>query len=110
LVNVNDLGATWYGCSSLTALPVIGFHIENVISANIMALLSNNITTVNYDAVLVDWEARLESLYPSGVGYPNSGLAPHFGDATYTLGSAAETARTSLINNFGWTITDGGGI
>lgn len=107
LVNVTNLVATWADCSSLAQLPLIGFHIENVTNASFMAV---GVTATNYDAILVDFEARLESLYPSGVGYPNTGLDIHFGNSKYTIGSAAETARTSLINNFGWVITDGGGI
>jgi len=110
LINVTNLDRTWQNLPLITELPLIGFHIENVTSAITMAILSNNITTANYDAILIDFHTRLEGLYPSGVGYPNSGLVIHFGDATYTIGSAAETARTALINDFGWVLTDGGGI
>ena len=65
--------------------------------------------TSDYDAILVGCEATLQSSYPGGVGYtpiPNI----DFGSSQYTLGGPAETARTSLINIYGWTITDGGGI
>jgi len=58
------------------------------------------LSTANYDATLVAWEAQA----------PTNAVAFHFGTSTYTLGSAAETARTSLISTYGWTITDGGGI
>lgn len=58
------------------------------------------LSTGNYDALLVSWEAQT----------PQSGITISFGSAKYTLGSAAETARTSLINTYGWTITDGGGV
>ena len=67
------------------------------------------LSTVNYDALLVDWEATLQSAYPGGVGYPHT-ININFYLSKYTLGSAAESARTSLISNFGWTITDGGGV
>ena len=59
-----------------------------------------NLTTSNYDALLLAWEAQA----------PVNAVPIGFGDAKYTLGSAAEAARTSLINTYGWTITDGGGI
>ena len=60
-----------------------------------------SITTVNYDALLVSWEGQA----------PNEDLGNvHFGGSEFTSGSAAETARTSLIDTYGWTITDGGGI
>jgi len=39
---------------------------------------------------------------------PQSNMSVHFGNSQYTAGGAAEAARTSLINTYGWTITDGG--
>ena len=60
-----------------------------------------NITTVNYDALLVSWEGQT----------PNSGLVGvNFGNSQYSLGSAAATARASLVSTYSWTIIDGGGI
>jgi len=70
---------------------------------------ATGLSTTNYDALLIDWEANLQAAYPGGVGYPYT-ISVDFGGSQYTLGSAAETARTSLINNFSWTITDGGGV
>ncbi len=65
--------------------------------------------TSDYDAILVGWEATLQSVYPGGVGYvPTTTI--DFGLSQYTLGTAAETAHTSLINTYGWTINDGGGV
>ena len=61
---------------------------------------STALSTANYDALLVSWEAQAPSLNE----------APDFGTAQYTLGSAAATARASLISTYGWAITDGGGI
>jgi hypothetical protein len=57
-------------------------------------------STANYDALLVSWNAQV----------PKTGIAINFGASKYTLGSAAATARASLISTYGWTITDGGGI
>jgi hypothetical protein len=62
--------------------------------------ISTNISTVNYDLLLVSWEAQA----------PPNAVAINFGSANYTIGSAAEAARASLISTYGWTITDGGGI
>lgn len=70
---------------------------------------SVTLSTTNYNALLIGWEASLQSAYPSGTDYPYT-ISIDFGSSQYTLGGSAETARTSLINNFGWTITDGGGI
>jgi hypothetical protein len=61
---------------------------------------NNALSTSAYDAVLVAWEAQAV----------NNSVSIHFGDATYTTGSAADTARTALANDHLWTITDGGGV
>lgn len=72
---------------------------------------ATGLSTANYDATLIGWEAKLQAAYPGGVGYPTSGgYNPEFGGSQYTLGSAADIARASLISTFGWTIFDGGGI
>lgn len=63
--------------------------------------LNETMSTANYDALLIGWEAQ--SL--------TSGVTADFGNSTYTLGGAAETAHDDLEaapNN--WTITDGGGV
>lgn len=72
-------------------------------------MLGATLSTTNYDALLIGWEANLQAAYPNGAGYPHT-INASFGSSQYTLGGAAETARTSMINNFGWTITDGGGV
>jgi len=66
-----------------------------------------NISTSNYDAILIGWEATLQAAFLNGSGYsPNINI--RFGNSQYTGGGAAATARASLISNFGWGITDGG--
>ena len=62
--------------------------------------LNTTFTTANYDQLLIGWEAQA----------PVFSGAINFGTVQYTLGGAAETARDSLINTYGWTISDGGGI
>jgi len=74
-----------------------------------LMFLSVILSTQNYDSILVDWEAYLQISFPSGTGYTPT-ISIDFGGSKYTLGSAAATARQSLITNFGWTIVDGGGI
>jgi hypothetical protein len=61
---------------------------------------SNVITTAAYDATLIAWAAQV----------PTTVLTLNVNSTQYTLGGEAEAARTSLINTYGWTITDGGGI
>jgi len=85
------------------------WDINQVINFSNFMTSATGLSTTNYDLLLVGWEANLQALYPGGSGYPYT-ININFGGSTYTLGSAAETARTSLINNFSWTITDGGGV
>jgi surface protein len=68
---------------------------------------SATFSTSNYDAILIGWEATLQAAFPNGSGYTPS-ISINFGNSEYTGGGAAEASRTSLINNFNWTITDGG--
>jgi surface protein len=65
---------------------------------------ATGLSTVNYDLLLVGWEANLQALYPSGVGYPYT-ININFGGSACSPAVKAG-ARQSLIDNFGWTITD----
>lgn len=56
------------------------------------------LSTVNYDALLIAWDAQGTMSYSGTV---------NFGSSKYTSGGAAETARTSLISKWGG-ISDGG--
>jgi trimeric autotransporter adhesin len=56
------------------------------------------LSTVNYDALLIDWDAQGAMSYSGTV---------NFGGSQYTSGGAADAARTSLIAKWGG-ITDGG--
>jgi hypothetical protein len=53
------------------------------------------LSTANYDALLNGWSAL--TLQPN--------VAFNAGNSTYCNG---EAAKTSIMNNFNWTITDGG--
>ena len=57
------------------------------------------LSTEKCDKVLISWAAQ--DIGPTSM---NLGM----GDSTYTAGGEGEAARTSLINNQGFTITDGG--
>jgi hypothetical protein len=61
---------------------------------------NNSFSTANYDALL-------QKIVADG---PQMGVTAGFTNAKYTIGGAGETARTTLISTFGWTITDGGGV
>jgi surface protein len=79
---------------------ISGWDVANV--TDMTQLLENvTLSTINYDALLIGWEAQAVTANVTFDG----------GNSKYTLGGAAEAARDALIaspNN--WTITDGGGI
>lgn len=74
------------------------WNIGSLTTAATFMLGSNALSTANYDAILIAWEAQTHQ--------PNVSI--HFGDAQYSAGAPA-TARASLVSD-GWTIIDGGQI
>ena len=123
--NLTTLRSMFYSCRELETADVTNWNISNVISldqtfrfcdkfdyslanwdinqvTNFNGLMNGapGLSTPNYDATLISWAAQNPSLNES----------PHFGGSKYTLGGAGETARNTLINTYGWTITDGGGV
>jgi surface protein len=98
--SVTDFGFFARDCSSLTDITgVDNFNISSVTNFNSF-LQGTTLPTARYDQLLINYEAQA----------PNSGLNFHGGNSQYTLGGAAETARTSLATTYSWTITDGGGV
>lgn len=77
---------------------ISSWDINQVINFGGFMQRATGLSTTNYDALLVGWEAQA----------PTSGININFGGSKYTAGSAAATARQSLIDNYSWTITDGG--
>ncbi len=71
----------------------------DVSSVTNMGSMFNGIalSTPNYDALLIGWGAQTLQ----------SGVYFYGGSSQYSAGAAA-TARQNIINNFGWTIEDGG--
>jgi len=98
--SVTNLNSAWRDCTSLTTLDLdFGITMGNV--GNMLSTWFNcPLSTVSYDALLVD----LEAVNSNGPLTLTANLA------NYTLGSAADTARTALINDHSWTINDAGGI
>jgi hypothetical protein len=89
-----------FAYSSVTAVN----NIENWDVSNISNMdsvfIGTTLNTTDYDALLVGWASQnLQN---------NVGL--NMGNAQYTSGGTAETARNTLVNTYGWTITDGGSI
>tara|TARA_R110000803_G_scaffold68944_2_gene131059 strand:+ start:1838 stop:3760 length:1923 start_codon:yes stop_codon:yes gene_type:complete len=96
--NVTNMNAAFNGCTNFDQ-NLSSWDINQVTNFSYI-LFNTGLSTANYDALLVSWEAQA----------PQINMTPSFGSSTYTLGSAAATARASLISTYGWTITDGGGI
>jgi len=94
--NVQDFNGMFRG----TAATDIRCDLFDITAATDLSnfLTSSTITTARYDAVLISWAGQTVT----------SGLTVSFGSSEFTGGGSAETARTSLINDDGWTISDGG--
>ena len=105
--SVTTMQSMFFGASSFNQ-DISNWDIDQVTNLVFFMLIAG-ISTTNYDLLLVGWEATLQAAYPSGVGYPHT-ISVIFGSSQYTAGGAAEAARTSLVNNFGWTISDGGSV
>ena len=103
--NVTNMSNTFFGSTSFDQ-NLSTWDIANVTNFTNFAK-STTFSTSNYDAILIGWEATLQAAFPNGTGYTPT-ISINFGNSEYTGGGAAEAARTSLINNFNWTITDGG--
>ena len=128
--NVTNMNTMFFGAQTFNQ-DISNWNVGNVIDMqNIFYLASNfdqnlanwdivNVTnfnnfmsgvtlsTANYDALLIGWEATLQGTYPNGAGY-NPTISISFGSSQYTSLGAVASARLSLIANFNWTITDGG--
>ena len=76
-----------------------GWALTSAVSAADF-LRTVGISTANYDATLVAWDAEVLA----------SGITIDFGTSTYTAAGAGGTARASIISTYSWTINDGGGI
>jgi surface protein len=66
-------------------------------------LRGTSLSTNTYDNILTSWEAQSPTVHPD-----HSDTSPvniNFGLTSLTPGSAAETAKLSLQNNYGWVIT-----
>ena len=90
------LTVSWQSCSSFNR-SMANWDINQVTNFYNF-LLGSGLSTANYDATLIAWDAQGAMSY-SGTVY--------FGLSKYTSGGAAEAARTSLISKWG-AIIDGG--
>ena len=106
--SVTDMSLMFRDCD-LFDYSLADWNINNVTNFSSFMNLATGLSTSNYDATLVGWEATLQAEFPSGTGYTPT-ISIDFGGSQYTSGGTADTARQSLVSNFGWTITDGGSV
>ena len=86
---------------------ISGWDINQVSDFSNFMLSATGFPVYTYQDLLIGWEANLQAAYPGGVGYPYTGaISIDFGGSFYF--PEAEIPKQSLIDNFGWTITDGG--
>jgi len=78
------------------------WQIDSLTDATRM-LGNSGMSTANYDALLESWDTQAGNKGVTGVQLGAAGV-------TFTGGSAAATARDSLINDHNWTINDGGSV
>jgi surface protein len=99
--SVTNMLQMLYGCLAFDE-DISAWDITSVtnFSGFMQAVGSSGLSTTNYDKLLIGWASQVPQLNQN----------PHFSIIKYTLGGAAEAARDTLINTYGWTITDGGGI
>jgi hypothetical protein len=77
---------------------ISGISVSQMTNMNNFMTNATGLSTANYDALLIAWDAQGAMSYSGTV---------NFGGSKYTAGGAAEAARTSLISKWGG-IIDGG--
>lgn len=102
--NVTDMQQMFNGATIFNQ-SVANFNLIKVTNMTMMFLNANTLSTANYDAMLIAWGAQAVK----------DTVTFHAGDAKYTAGGAAATARAHLVlavvsGGHGWTITDGGAL
>jgi len=99
--NVTNMKKTFRSATSFNQ-DISSWQIDSLTDATEM-LNNTAMSTANYDELLKSWDTQAGNKGVTGVQLGAVGV-------TFTGGSAAETARDSLINDHGWTINDGGSV
>jgi len=95
------MGLLFLGASSFNQ-DISAWQIDSLTDATRM-LDNSGMSTANYDALLKSWDTQAGNKGVTGVQLGAAGV-------TFTGGSAAATARDSLINDHNWTINDRGSV
>jgi len=99
--SVSNMFGIFQGASSFDQ-DVSSWQIDSLRDARRM-FDGSGMSTANYDALLESWDTQAGNKGVTGVQLGAAGV-------TFTGGSAAATARDSLINDHNWTINDGGSV
>jgi len=99
--NATNMQGVFFDATSFDQ-DISSWQIDSLTDASNM-LDNSGMSTANYDALLESWDTQAGNKNVTGVQLGASGV-------TFTGGSAAATARDSLINDHGWTINDGGSV
>jgi len=95
--SVTNMGYMFSGATSANP-DTSGWDFSSVTNMANFFNSTNGLSTAVYDATLINMDSQTLQ----------SGVNAQFGNSTYSSGGAAEAARTSIVNNDSWTITDGG--
>lgn len=99
--NVTNMSQMFWGSGSPQPMKfdqsLASWNITSVTNMTNM-FLGMALSTENYDETLISWASQAVK----------SNVPFHGGNSKYTAGGAAEAARNTLIETYGWTITDGG--
>jgi len=98
---VTDMSRLLDGASNFNQ-DISAWQIDSLTDASGM-IDDTAMSTSNYDALLQSWDTQAGNKNVTGVQLGAAGV-------TFSAGSAAATARDSLINDHGWTINDGGSV
>ena len=109
--NVTDMGGMFTDTAfdqNISKWDFSSLDEDNRGQACLNIFLSNGqLSTSNYDALLVKWASQASSI---GASTNGNLLGVDLGTSTYTAGGTAATARNTLVNTYGWSITDGGAV
>lgn len=95
---VENMSYMFYGKQNFNQ-DLSSWNLSSVTTMSNILVGTTSWSTANYDAFLISADGQVVQ---SGVDFDCS--------SNYTLGGAAEAARTSLITGDSWNITDSGGI
>ena len=82
---------------------ISGWDFSSVTDLSNFLTNTPSFSQANYDALLIRWAEQAD--VAGGILQNITTTVA----ANYTLGGAAEAARTALVNTHGWTISDSGG-